>query len=430
MRAEESYAIALLAMRIRDLNSEVRAYARSRHEILLALGLTVLGWGGIRAEATFHFMQIEQVVSSVDGNVTAQAIQLRMRANAQEQVSRGKLRAWDANGENPVLLIDFDSNVTVINGGSRILAVSSSLLQHTDPMVAPDFVLTNLIPESYLLAGSITFENDEGTLIVCRFSWGGANYTGSNAGALTNDPDGDFGPPFPFALPTEGLQAVRFLRTATDFMDANETDFALTATTAVLTNNAGQTSRLSVLQCPEGDLDADSDYQCDEEDNCRGTSNLDQADADQDGVGDACDLCPNDAMKGTPGICGCGKMETDADGDGTIECEIASPPIPEPGDDEVDDAGEMQGGGGEDATPPANNGEDSDPTDNPEDDHTDNGSNDDHTHNEDDTDTVIPNPANPETDDSGPSMPPRPCGLGMLGSLLFLGFALAFIRSR
>jgi hypothetical protein len=35
-------------------------------------------------------------------------------------------------------------------------------------------------------------------------------------------------------------------------------------------------------------------------------ANSDQADADADGVGDACDGCPNDPAKTTPGLCGCG----------------------------------------------------------------------------------------------------------------------------
>ena len=78
-------------------------------------------------------------------------------------------------------------------------------MKFTDPGVAPDFVLTAPIPASYLARGSITLENNDGTLVVWRLSWGGAGYSGSTGGAQTNDDDGDFGPPFPNALPTGGL---------------------------------------------------------------------------------------------------------------------------------------------------------------------------------------------------------------------------------
>ena len=45
------------------------------------------------------------------------------------------------------------------------------------------------IPATYLAAGSLTFEDDFGT-ILWRLSWGGPAYTGPNTGALTNDADG------------------------------------------------------------------------------------------------------------------------------------------------------------------------------------------------------------------------------------------------
>src|SRR2546425_1148115 len=52
------------------------------------------------AHATFHLMQIEQVIASVSGDSTAQAVQLRMRAIGQNFVSGGKLIAFDAAGLN------------------------------------------------------------------------------------------------------------------------------------------------------------------------------------------------------------------------------------------------------------------------------------------------------------------------------------------
>ena len=41
-------------------------------------------------------------------------------------------------------------------------------------------------------------------------------------------------------------------------------------------------------------IDADGDEISDLEDNCRYSPNVDQADADSDGRGDVCDICPND----------------------------------------------------------------------------------------------------------------------------------------
>gem|GEM_PF-3243537 len=45
-----------------------------------------------------------------------------------------------------------------------------------------------------------------------------------------------------------------------------------------------------------------------------------QADADSDGVIDACDGCPNDPLKTNPGSCGCGVSDVDANANGTPDC--------------------------------------------------------------------------------------------------------------
>lgn len=47
-----------------------------------------------------------------------------------------------------------------------------------------------------------------------------------------------------------------------------------------------------------GDGDTDRDGVPDEQDNCRGAANPDQADGDMDGLGDACDPCPAEAGPG------------------------------------------------------------------------------------------------------------------------------------
>ena len=106
--------------------------------------------------------------------------------------------------------------------------------------------------------------------------------------------------------------------------------------------------------------DTDGDGVCDDEDNCPSTPNPDQADTDNDGIGDFCDVeecdaidndgdgeidegfdmdgdgtvdcldgCPNDPDKTDPGICGCGVADVDTDGDGTPDCNDNCPNDPD-----------------------------------------------------------------------------------------------------
>jgi hypothetical protein len=191
------------------------------------------------AAASVHLMQIEQAIGGVDGDTGVQAIQLRMRSNFQNQLQQAKLWAHDAAGLNPVLLIDFTTPVASNVVGDRVLAATASFSASTTPAAAPDYVLTNPIPASYLAAGSITFENNLGSQTYWRLSWGGAGYTGDTTGAITNDDDGDFGPPWSGPLPTAGLDALLFGGAATAQSTTNLADYALTGTAAVFTNNAG-----------------------------------------------------------------------------------------------------------------------------------------------------------------------------------------------
>ena len=72
---------------------------------------------------------------------------------------------------------------------------------------------------------------------------------------------------------------------------------------------------------------------CDDSDDCTedgcdsgsGCWHEDLPDADNDGLCDQSDGCPNDPLKTLPGICGCGVADVDSDGDGLADCEDNCP---------------------------------------------------------------------------------------------------------
>ncbi len=215
------------------------------------------------AEATFHLMQIEQVIGGVNGNATMQAIQLRMRSSGQNFVSGARIRAWDATGSNPVMIINIAADVSNALAGDRVLIVSAPFVQVTTPPVIADFVMTNLIPESYLAAGSLTFESDGG-LVYWRLSWGGAGYSGSTFGQSDNDNDpgivpANFGPPFSDPLPSATLQALRFTGAASAQSTTNAADYTVTSDAAVFTNNARNPFTVIAPPPVAGDIDGDRD---------------------------------------------------------------------------------------------------------------------------------------------------------------------------
>jgi hypothetical protein len=206
------------------------------------------------AHASFHLMQIEQVIAGVDGSTATQAIQMRFRASNQNLVSFTALVAYDATGSNPVVLLVFPSNVSAGPAGSNILVATSGFSSSTNPPVTPDFTLTNRIPDSYLAAGSLTYE-DKGVL--WRICWGGANYTGPTNGIAFNDSDGDCAPSFPGPLPSTTKQALLFQFGATALGSNSAADYALTTGPAVFTNKAGASGTIAgAVSVPGGPAQA------------------------------------------------------------------------------------------------------------------------------------------------------------------------------
>ncbi len=190
------------------------------------------------AHATFHLMQVEQVIGSVDGDTTAQAIQLRMRAAGQNFVAGGKLVVSDAAGLNPITVVDPVSNVANGAVGDHVLIASATFPSHTMPAAVPDFTMANLIPASYFAAGSLVWESNSG-IVYWRLSWGGASYTGPCTGSTFNDADGNFCPPFDSAIPASCASALQFQGSATDFSTNNAADYFLIGSPIVFFNNAG-----------------------------------------------------------------------------------------------------------------------------------------------------------------------------------------------
>jgi hypothetical protein len=215
-----------------------------RSVVVVAVLVSLVGFSS-PAHATFHLMQIEQVIAGVDGDTSAQAIQLRMRLNGQGGVSLGRLTVRDATGRNPVVLIDFTKDVVPELQGGRILIASAAFSAHTTPAAVPDFTLVNLIPTAYFAAGSLTYETNSG-LVLWRLSWGDSAYRGSNRGLLRfNDADGEYGPPFAGPLPSTTKEALQFQGGASSKSTNNAANYDLTAGPAVFTNVSGQTFDLA-----------------------------------------------------------------------------------------------------------------------------------------------------------------------------------------
>ena len=183
-------------------------------------------------------MQIEQVIGGVNGDTTAQAVQLRMRAAGETFVAGGQLIAFDAAGNNPITLLTFPSNVSNGATGSRILITTSSFASHETAPIASDFTMT-AIPASYLAAGRLAYQNGG---ILWSVSWGGASYTGPNTGTTDNDADGNFGPPFAGALPSTSTSALLFNGASSAPSTNNAADYSVTSGAATFTNNAGSST--------------------------------------------------------------------------------------------------------------------------------------------------------------------------------------------
>jgi hypothetical protein len=152
--------------------------------------------------------------------------------------------------KDPVPLINITTDLTGPGAtGDHILIATAGFASKTTPTAVPDFIMS-AIPPSYLAAGSLTFEDDFGT-IYWRLSWGGAGYTGSTLGDSTNDNDpgftpADFGPPFAGPLPSARCLALQFQGAATALSTSNNADYAVTSDASVWAKYHGASYTISV----------------------------------------------------------------------------------------------------------------------------------------------------------------------------------------
>lgn len=201
------------------------------------------------ARASFHVMQIEQIIGGVNGDTTAQAVELRMRAPGQRYLHSDAggthgpagLVVYDASGANPVTLITFPNDVPNGVAGGRVLVASPNFSGHFAPAATPDFIMANPIPAAYLAAGRLDYV-DGGGGVLWSVSFGGANYQGPVVATTLN---GSFGAPFAGPLPTAGTAALQFQGLATAPGTGNAADYRVTAPGAVFVNNAGASFALS-----------------------------------------------------------------------------------------------------------------------------------------------------------------------------------------
>jgi hypothetical protein len=202
-----------------------------------AAGWLLLAITPLAADADHHLMQIHKVLAGIDGFTEVQVIQLRARTPGQNFVADALLVASDAAGLNPVILATCDEDVLNGAGGARIVLATANLPNFTTPSVDPDFVLSNRIPDSYLPAGSLTWEDEVGT-VWWRLCWGGASYTGPTSVNANNDPDGDCAPAWGGALPSS-TEALRFDGTFFAQGATNASDYSIAPGAATFTTNAG-----------------------------------------------------------------------------------------------------------------------------------------------------------------------------------------------
>ncbi len=138
-----------------------------RRRLALVVGvLALITWSG-SARALFHLAVIQEVVTSYNGDPTAQFIEIRMLAGAQNFVANSVLAAFDANGTyiNDILVVP--ANVT--NSGANVSWLVATSAMQTASGITPDFVMpSGILPTG---GGMVCFGGGGGLLPANPPSW-------------------------------------------------------------------------------------------------------------------------------------------------------------------------------------------------------------------------------------------------------------------
>lgn len=216
-----------------------------RCTMIAAAGLLLTFAAPPAVRADRHLNQIHKVIAGLNGFTGVQVIQLRMRENGENLLTGASLVAWDAAGQNPIVLATCDHHVANGSAGSRTVFATDNFASFTSPAAVPDFVMDNRIPDSYLPAGSLTWQNEVG-VVWWRLCWGGAGYTGPTNMSGLNDPDLDCAPPWDGALPSTTLEALRFNGLFFAVGTNNLADYSIAPGPATFTTNSGFNTTVSV----------------------------------------------------------------------------------------------------------------------------------------------------------------------------------------
>lgn len=198
----------------------------------------------VPASASYHHVEIEKIVGGVQGDATAQVIQLRIK-EAGTNVEGLQIVACDAAGNNPVTIFTIPANVANNAFGSRILLCTAAMLGKLSPPIVPEFVFTTVIPQAYLAAGTLYIDHPGDAIgPLWRLSWGGANYSGPGTVEPINDNDGNANPAYGAGIPINASKMVRFRYTADIPGDTNNADYVSDSNGSVH-NNAGQPATIN-----------------------------------------------------------------------------------------------------------------------------------------------------------------------------------------